>query len=195
MTELISHTSNCRSIEVAAYLDGELGVSALLAFEEHLKECRSCVQKLEEQRRLLCTLDMAFGGEKSLALPSDFARVVTAHAQTDMSGVREKQERGRALRLCAVLALFSFALLGSATLTDSVFEPLRMFGRFAGVGLGILWRAVYDAGATLAVVMRIVGRFTMESHPLGVLSYLVLAAALVLLLRLIRSYHRARVAE
>jgi anti-sigma factor RsiW len=195
MTELVPHNSTCRSLEVAAYLDGELGASALLAFEEHLKTCRSCAQKLEEQRRLLCTLDMAFNDEKSLALPPDFARVVTAHAQTDMSGVREKQERGRALRLCAVLSLFSFALLGSATLNDSLFEPVRIFSRLAGAGLGIMWRAVYDAGATLAVIMRIVGRFTLESHPLGILSYLFLAAALVLLLRLIHSYHRARAVD
>ena len=195
MAELAVNNSTCQSIEVAAYLDGELGQSALQAFEEHLKECRSCSEKLEEQRRLLCTLDMAFNDEKSLALPLDFARVVTAHAQTDMSGVREKHERGRAVQLCAALALFSFALLGSAALTDSVFEPVRMFGRFAGACLGLLWRAIYDAGATFAVIMRIVGRYTFESHPLGVFSYLVLAAALILLLRLIRSYHRAQAAE
>ncbi|HEY0324024.1 MAG TPA: zf-HC2 domain-containing protein [Pyrinomonadaceae bacterium] len=195
MTELVMHNSTCRSVEVAAYLDGELKESALQAFEEHLKECRSCAEKLEEQRRLLCTLDMAFSEEKTVALPSDFARVVTAHAQTDMSGVREKQERSRALRLCAALMLFSFALLGSAALTDSVFEPVRAFSRLAGAGFGILWRAIYDAGATISIIMRIVGRFTFESHPLGLVSYLVLGAALVLLLRLIRSYHRARVAE
>jgi hypothetical protein len=195
MTELAMNDSNCGSVEVAAYLDGELHAGALLAFEEHLKECRSCSEKLEDQRRLLCTLDMAFNEEKTLALPSDFARVVTAHAQTDMSGVREKSERGRALRLCAALMLFSFALLGSAALTDSVFEPVRVFGRFAGAGFSIVWRTIYDAGAGLAVIMRIVGRFTFESHPLGLLSYLVLGVALVVLLRLIRSYHRARATE
>jgi len=195
MTELVQHNSNCRSVEVAAYLDGELRDGALLAFEEHLKKCRSCSEKLEEQRRLLCTLDMAFGEEKALTLPADFARVVTAHAQTDMSGVRERHERSRALRLCVALALFSFALLGSAALTDSVLEPVRVFGRLAGTGFRFLWRAIYDAGALLVVIMRILGRFTFESHPLGVLSYLLLAGALVLLLRLIRSYHRARAAE
>lgn len=195
MTELAANNTTCLSAEVAAYLDGELGAGALMAFEEHLKECRSCTRKLEEQRRLLCTLDMAFNEEKTLALPADFARVVTAHAQMDMSGVRQKRERGRALRLCAALALFSFALLGSAALTNSVFEPVRVFGRLAGAGLGILWRAIYDAGATLAVIMRIVGRFVFESHALGLFSYLVLVAALFLLQRMIRGYHRARAAE
>jgi anti-sigma factor RsiW len=195
MTELAVNNLTCPSAEVAAYLDGELCADALQAFEEHLKECRSCAHKLEDQRRLLCTLDMAFSKEQSLALPADFARVVTAHARTDMSGVREKRERGRALRLSAMLALFSFALLGSTALSDSVFEPVRVFGRLAGAGLGILWRAIYDAGTTFAVIVRIVGRFTLESHPLGLLSYLVLGAALVLLLRLIRSYHRARMVD
>lgn len=195
MTELAADNMTCRSAEVAAYLDGELGAAALLAFEEHLKECRPCAQKLEEQRRLLCTLDMAFNEEKTLALPADFARVVTAHAQTDMSGVREKAERGRALSLCAALALFSFALLGSAALTDSVFEPVRVFGRMAGASVGMVSRAIYDLGATFAVIMRIVGRFVFESHPLGLFSYMLLGAALLLLLRLIRGYHRARAVE
>lgn len=195
MMELATNNMTCHSTEVAAYLDGELGSAALLAFEEHLKECRSCAGKLEEQRRLLCTLDMAFSDEKTLALPADFARVVTAHAQMDMSGVREQRERGRALRLCIALALFSFALLGGASLSDSVLEPVRVFGRLAGTGLGILWRAIYDAGATFAVITRIIGRFAFESHPLGLFSYLLLGAALLLLLRLIRGYHRARAAE
>jgi anti-sigma factor RsiW len=196
MTELVPNNSTCRSNEVAAYLDGELGASALLAFEEHLKECLSCTQKLGEQRRLLCTLNMAFGEERVVALPVDFARVVTAHAQTDMSGVREKQERRRALRLCAVLMLFCFALLGSAALNDSVFEPVRVFGRYAGAGLGFFWHTLYDAGAAMAVIMRVVGRFTFESHPLSLISYLLLAAALIILLqRLIRSYHRTRRTE
>ncbi|HKS29393.1 MAG TPA: zf-HC2 domain-containing protein [Pyrinomonadaceae bacterium] len=194
MSEL-AYKESCRSTEVAAYLDGELGAGALLAFEEHLKECSSCAGKLEEQRRLLCTLDMAFSDEKTLSLPADFARVVTAHAQMDMSGVRERRERGRALSLSLILALFSFALLGSAALSDSVFEPVRVFGRLAGTGFGILWRAIYDAGATLAVIMRIIGRFAFESHPAGFFSYLLLGAALLLLLRLIRGYHRARATE
>lgn len=195
MTGFIPNNSTCRSNEVAAYLDGELQQGALLAFEEHLKECRSCTQKLEEQRRLLCTLDMAFGEEKVVTLPTDFARVITAHARADMSGVRERHERRRALRLCIALSLFSSALLGGAALNDSVFEPVRVFGRVAGAAFGIVWRAVYDAGAALAVVMRLTGRFAFESHPVSILGYILLAAALVLLLRLIRSYHRARVTE
>jgi anti-sigma factor RsiW len=184
MTELVMENQSCGGAEVAAYLDGELEARALLAFEGHLKECPSCARKLEEQR--------AFGEGKVLALPADFARVVTAHAQTDMSGVRLKSERLRALRLCAALVLFSFALLGSAALSDSVFEPVRAFGHFAGASLSILWRVLYDAGASVAVILRVVGRFTFESHPLSVFSYLLLAAALFVLQRLIRSYHRAR---
>jgi anti-sigma factor RsiW len=190
MTELAPNNPTCVSQEVAAYLDGELAAGALAAFEEHLKECRSCASKLEEQRRLLCTLDMAFGSEKSVALPANFARVVTAHAQTDMSGVRERAERGRALRLSAALTLIAFALLGTAALNDSVFEPVALFGRYSGAALGILWRVFYDAGTALAVIVRVVGRFMFESHSLGFLSYLLLAAALIVLQRLIRNYHR-----
>ena len=59
----------------------------------------------------------------------------------------------------------------------------------------ILWRTVYDAGTLLAVLMRVMGRFVFESHPLSLLGYLLIAAALLLLPRLIRNYHRARAVE
>ena len=192
VTKLLPDNSICQSAEVAAYLDGELAACALSDFEEHLKDCRSCAVRLEEQRRLLCTLDMAFGDERALLLPTNFARVVTAHAQTDMSGVRRRPERRRALRLAAALALFAFALLGGARLNDSVFEPVRVLGRLAAALFGLVWRALYDAGASLSVVIRVAGRFLFESHPLGLIGYLLLAGALILLLsRLIRNYHRA----
>ena len=99
-----TNNNGCPREDVAAYLDGEMSGSAVENFEEHLKVCADCAAELRAQRQLLCTLDVAFGESRSFKLPSDFTRVVAAHAESDLSGMRKKGERRRALQLCAVLA-------------------------------------------------------------------------------------------
>jgi anti-sigma factor RsiW len=86
-----------RTALVAAYLDGELEAAAAGDFEAHSKSCATCAAALLEQRRLLCLLDTAFDEtfEKRIELPRGFAREMKARAQTDMSGVRAREERRR----------------------------------------------------------------------------------------------------
>ncbi|HEX8852022.1 MAG TPA: zf-HC2 domain-containing protein, partial [Pyrinomonadaceae bacterium] len=108
MREENEQTGSCRRAETAAaYLDGELDAAEALLFESHLRECSVCAAALLEQRRLLCLLDTAFAAreEACAALPKDFARVVTARAQTDMSGLRSKSEHRTALKICAALTV------------------------------------------------------------------------------------------
>ena len=190
-----THNHECRSEDVAAYLDGELGSSASESFEAHLKTCARCATELRTQRQLLCTLDLAFS-ERSFELPRNFSRVVAAHAESDLSGMRKKSERRRAVQLCALLALLSFALLGAAS-RALVFQPARSFLRLAGSLLDLILRALYDAGTGVAVIVRIVGRaLILAPHGLGlVLIVLPFLIALALLPRLIVNYHRARVIE
>jgi anti-sigma factor RsiW len=185
----------CRTEDVAAYLDGELGGSASESFEAHLKTCARCATELRMQRQLLCTLDLAFS-EPSFELPRNFSRVVAAHAESDLSGMRKKSERRRAFQLCAALALLSFALLGAAS-GALVFQPARSFLRLAGSLLDLVWRALYDAGTGAAVIVRVVGRaLILAPHGLGlVLVVLPFVIALALLPRLIANYHRAQVIE
>ncbi len=190
-----THNHECRSEDVAAYLDGELGGSASESFEAHLKTCARCATELRTQRQLLCTLDLAFS-ERSFELPRNFSRVVAAHAESDLSGMRKKSERRRAVQLCALLALLSFALLGAAS-RALVFQPARSFLRLAGSLLDLILRALYDAGTGVAVIVRVVGRaLILAPHGLGlVLIVLPFLIALALLPRLIVNYHRAQVIE
>ncbi len=190
-----THNHECRSEDVAAYLDGELGSSASESFEAHLKTCARCATELRTQRQLLCTLDLAFS-ERSFELPRNFSRVVAAHAESDLSGMRKKSERRRAVQLCALLALLSFALLGAAS-RALVFQPARSFLRLAGSLLDLILRALYDAGTGVAVIVRVVGRaLILAPHGLGlVLIVLPFLIALALLPRLIVNYHRAQVIE
>jgi hypothetical protein len=186
------------SEDIAAYLDGELDAEACASFEVHLTGCQSCSAELQEQRRLLCALDFALGADDpNLALPRNFAQVVAAHAESDMSGVRSSQEHGRALRLCLGLSLVVFILLGGARLSGSVLIPLRAVARYVLSVGGLVWNALYDAGSGMAVILRALGRrFVFESHPFSLLAFLLFALlALALLPRLIARYHRAEITE
>lgn len=196
MTDQRTQFGACQNQEVAAYLDGELDQHARSVFEEHLKQCRPCAAQLDEQKRLLNALDFALGdGEGSrLPLPKDFTEVITARAESDMSGVRRRSEHGLALRACAVLALVAFALLGGAALSESVIQPAYALARHVASIADVMGRVLYDAGAGMAVISRNVGgHLLFEAHPLILVSSFLLALALaLLLLRLINGLQRTR---
>jgi predicted anti-sigma-YlaC factor YlaD len=196
LTDETAHRSACQSEEIAAYLDGELDSVVRQLFEEHLKECPSCTSNLEEQKRLLCMLDFALGGgsggQGSLPLPKDFAQQVAVRAESDMSGVRRSSEHGVALRVCAVLTLVSFALLGGAAMSEAVVGPANALFKRGAIILDFTWHVLYDAGAGLTVISRdFGGHLLFESHPLVLLGSLLLAVALVLLLHRLGNYQRA----
>ena len=190
-----SDQNRCQLEDVAAYLDGELDGAALETFETHLKSCLDCAAELRVQRQLLCTLDFAFNGSRPFELPRDFTRVVAAHAENDLSGMRKWSERRRALQMCAVLALISFALLGAAS-RALVFDPVRSFFRVTGGLLNLVWQAIYDAGTEVAIIVRVVGRaVVLGPHGLWLFLALAFLTSLSLLPFLIAKYHRAQIAE
>jgi hypothetical protein len=192
---LSSQTNECQLEEVAAYLDGELSGESLRDFESHLATCSACATELRTQRQLLCTLDVAFNDSASFKLPDDFTRVVSAHAGGNLGGMRWKGERRRALQVCAVLALVSFALLGAAA-RSLVLEPAQSFFRLAGIFLDLAWRMIYDAGTGLAVIIRVLGRAVVfDPHGLGLAVLLGFILSTSLLSLLIARYHRAQIIE
>ncbi len=197
MAEGMTHKSSCERLDASAYLDGELDNAASLYFEEHIRECSSCAVTLAEQRRLLCLLDNAFGSpsEKKLLLPPNFAEVVTARAQSDMSGVRCRSEHRRALLFCAALTFAAFALLGAANL-DAMLAPIGGAARIFGSILLMVARFFADAVGSLAVILRAAGgHLPIDPPSLKLFVWTLLASAVILLLRLIGSYHRTRASE
>ncbi len=194
MTGVAQNNSACKSEEIAAFLDGELNQAACTQFEQHVRLCSSCAEQLREQKRLLCALDFALGNESALPMPpANFARVVAAHAQSDMSGMRAPSEHKRALWLCAMLAAASALLIGAAALSESVVTPLRAITKPAAMIIGFFWHTIYNAVAGVVVISRVSSHLLFESRPLGVVGVLLLVAALALLPSLIISYHRARI--
>jgi predicted anti-sigma-YlaC factor YlaD len=187
--------NTCPIEDVAAYLDGELSGAAQDTFEPHLASCAVCAAELRQQRQLLCTLDAAFSHSSRFGLPQDFSRVVVAHAESDLRGVRDKSERRRALKLCAMLALAAFALLG-ATSVATVFQPIRGVAQIITRVFDLLWQTMYEAAVGVGIILRMLGRAAVAGpYGLGILLTLTFLIAVSVLPRLIANYHRKEIIE
>jgi len=193
MNEISENT--CQLEDVAAYLDGELSDAGTNRFEEHLRSCVECATELRAQRQLLCTLDVAFNSTRSFQLPHNFTRIVTARAESDLSGMRNRHERRRALKLCALLAAVSFALLGAAARTI-VLDPLRTFFKIVGSLLQLAWHATSDTVVSATVLVRVIGRGILEAEN-GVLLFAIVGFlfSISILPFLLARYHRAQTIE
>lgn len=182
--------SQCRSEEIAAYLDGQLDSAGNIFFERHLEECTNCFEELHAQRSFMCELDFALAQTPELPIPRNFARIVAARAQSDMSGLRDRGERRRALRLSLLLVLTSFTLMGAATIKSLFFSGRSVAQKTLGV-FDLLWSALRDAAIGLLVVARVLGRSLLPESYLASLTALVLLVIAVLTLsHLISRYHR-----
>jgi len=198
VSETTSLKLDCRrSLEAAAYLDGELDAHSLVQFEKHLLECRFCAEELRQQRQLLCALEFGLRSTvDNVELPSDFSRIIASSAESDMSGVRTRIEHRRALKLSLALLVAAFVLLGSAALYTSVLIPIKMVVRTFTSFIGFAWYALYNAGVGAAVILRPLGRrLLFELHPISLITLVLFAIAVALLPRMIVRYHRARVTE
>ena len=195
MASMNTYQRDCQIEQIAAYLDGELNDAPRLLFESHVIECSDCSAELFEQRRLLCALDSALSSGSDLPLPKNFARIVAARAESDMSGVRERREHGRALRLCLLLGAGAFALLGVAT-SAFILNFARRIARPVSTVADLVGTTVYDAVTGLSVISRVLTRdFVPGSNLVGFLEFFFLALAVFLLSRLIANYHRTHLIE
>lgn len=178
------------STQVAAYLDGQLELTALTQFEQHVKACRPCRTELNAQRQFLCELDSVLSSPNELPIPKDFARLVSARAESDMRGVRTGGERSRALLACLALGIAAFALLGVSA-SESVLVRARLLGNKVMDIVTLLWSTLHDAFIGLMLVSRVVVQvFQPHSMITSLIALAVLALALVSLSHLIISYHR-----
>jgi hypothetical protein len=186
--------TDCRREEAAAYLDGELDTEAAARFDEHARACATCAAALNEQRRLLCLLDAAFGDmTRQQPLPGDFSRVVRARAQADVSGVR--MEKKRAATICAALALLSFALLGASAFGE-VLAPVGFAARALRATFDVLWHMLSETGRGATLILRTLGAQVTEGPgALRLFVFAGLTGAIVLLYRLISSYHRTGIPD
>lgn len=179
----------CTIERVAAYVEDELDPGARLELEEHMRGCALCQQELAYQRRFMCELEAVLANEShQLEVPGDFARIVAARAESDMSGARSKTERKRALQLCLALAIGSFALLGAASSRMVLSGASVVLTKIVAV-FGLVGRAVYDAAVGAGIILRATAKALMPDA-FSMLVLLLLLLALLILSVLISGYHR-----
>ncbi len=169
----------CLHSQLAAYIDGELSPREELELELHLAGCVNCAAELNEQKKLLCVLDVALERENEIELPVNFTKVLVATAESSVSGLRRPQERFKALFICA--ALFLAVLIGLGSETEAVFGSFWKFGeQLLAVG-GFALHLIYDISIGVTVIMRSLTRHLVfgSSLPLvfliGILFILLLA--------------------
>jgi anti-sigma factor RsiW len=180
---------------IVAYIDGDLEPTLRTAFETHLKECSDCVAELQTQKLFMCELDSALANPLELNVPANFARVVAARAESDMSGVRDRAEHARALRFCIILGLAAFALLGVASSKAIVLNAQTAVSKLLGM-LSFFGEAVRNAATGFTVITRAVSRAIIaDSRLSGFAGFLIVALAVVVLSRLIARYHRTRLID
>jgi predicted anti-sigma-YlaC factor YlaD len=185
---------NCQSehipARVAAYLDGQLDVATTNEFEAHVSGCQPCRAELNAQRQFLCELDSVLAAPKELFIPKDFARIVSARAESDMRGVRTGGERRRALLVCLALGLAAFALLGATAGTSLLVSAGLLANKVLGV-LDLLWTTLHDVFIGITIISRVIVRMFLPESPLKNLAVLVLLVlAVASLSHLIIGYHR-----
>jgi hypothetical protein len=145
--------SSCPRTEIAAYLDCELSPPEEFGLEEHMSACEICRAELNMQKKLLCALDFALEEKQTeIEIPQDFARVVVVRAESHVSGLRNREERGWAVFLCALIFFVAFVALGAES--EQVFSAIRVvFERFLAI-LSFLGHLIYDIALITFVVLR-----------------------------------------
>lgn len=184
----------CERDLCASYVDGELDADVTLLFEQHLESCSQCRADLQAHRLFVCELDAALTDSVEIPVPAGFSKMVAARATTDMRGVRTRPEHRKALGICMVLAIGGFALLG-ASARDAIFA---IGGNFVAAAISVgefLSSVVYDAGATVAVVVSALSRKVIVETGSWVPVLVLLVVAILILSRLISDYHRTGATE
>lgn len=164
---------SCPRADIAVYVDGELAPRQELVLEQHLAACEICRTELNEQKKLLRALDFLLDEKPSeIEIPKNFAKVVATRAESSVSGLRNREERRRAVFLCVSLGLIALVGLGADaqrvfTAFGSVFEQIVAVAVFVGhltydiaFGVVVILRAlanqtVVGAGAVLVVLLAV----------------------------------------
>jgi len=154
---------NCPLEDIAAYVDGELTPERELEVEMHFTACPECYSELNDQKAFLRALDQTLK-QGDLELPADFAKVVTANAESSVAGLRRSQERYHALFICVGLSLFVLYALGSQA--ENLVDQIGAVGSFFGhliysffIGLAIIIRNIAsqsEFGASTVVFLSVV---------------------------------------
>lgn len=144
--------TECPSIEISSYIDGELSSRQEIELELHIAACKTCAEELNEQKKLLCAINASLRDEREFELPANFTRVVVANAESRVSGLRRPRERFNAAFICSALGLF--VLFGLGAEAANVFDGFVRVFDAAAVVAGFVAHLVYDFSIGAIVILR-----------------------------------------
>lgn len=159
----------CPQTEIAAYIDGELSSREEMDLELHFAVCGECAEEFNEQKKLLCAIDFALDKKADFELPVDFTKKIVVNAESNVSGLRRREERFRALYLCAILFLLIIAGLGNET--EVVFSTFKVFAEQIFAVGSFAAHLIFDFAVALTAILRIIGGQFIYSPVFGILGF------------------------
>ena len=164
----------CSREKIVAYLDGELAPREEILLEKHSAHCENCRAELNLQKQMSSLLNSALDQKAEIKLPKNFAKVIKTRAETSVRGLRAKEERYRAIFLCATLFLIVIAGFGAET--ETIFASFGKFGEQVLTIMSFVWHLAYDLIVGLTVILRSLGNQPNFNSAIG----LTLALSLIL---------------
>lgn len=194
MSDLAANVATCEDLALGSYVDGELDEDARAVVEAHLNVCEECRAGLRAHQYFLRELDAAMTRSLNLPVPTNFSRLITARATSEMHGLRSSAEHRKAIAFCLGLALLAFSLLGGPS-RQILFGIIRRVIVNAMLLADALWSMLYDITSSIVIVSRVISRKVVVESGFSNLLLIVLAFAILVLSRLILNYHRERTIE
>lgn len=167
--QIEKHESLCPRTEIAAYIDGELSAPEEMSLELHFAVCSQCAAEFNGQKKLLSAIDFALDEKADFELPADFTKKVVITAESNVTGLRRREERFRALFLCTLLFLLIIAGLGNET--DAVFSTFKIFAEQIFAVAGFAVHLVFDIAIALTTILRLIGGQFVYSPTFAVLGF------------------------
>ena len=162
---------DCPSIDIAAYIDGELTPNAEIELERHFGMCAVCTDELNIQKQLVNALD---GSLKSMPeLPKDFARRVITNAESSVGGLRKTSERTSAMYVSAALFFIVLFTLG-ASAPGAFAAAFDLLARSYAL-VSFVAHLIFDVGEGITILLRAFLSQPKLSTPFAITAVIVLA--------------------
>jgi hypothetical protein len=140
----------CPSVDIAAYIDGELSPDGELTLESHFSTCRTCKDELNLQKQFVNALN--FSLRDLPELPKDFTKRIVTSAESEVRGLRHRRERLDAMFITAGLFLFVLFTLGVKA-PGSFSTAASALGSWLAV-VDVASHAVYDFAIGVVIILR-----------------------------------------
>lgn len=143
----------CRSLDIAAYIDGELSDADEKQVEAHLASCSMCANELNEHKSFLNFLDHSFDDDGGIDLPADFTRKIVTTAESGVNGLRDQSEYRNAIVILGALMVLVLSILLATGKVGLMLETIGVVERLSAL-FGAIGQLIYSIGLSFSVVVK-----------------------------------------